>query len=97
MDELLVDVGNGRVLGYREYGDGMVEEYRAWVRPWGFAPEDIRGPVTSWQGDADELVPPKWGDELARRIPNARLEVRAGEGHFLGYLHQADILRKFAN
>lgn len=72
--------------------DGMVEEYRAWARPWGFLPEDALGPVTIWQGDADVLVPPRWGKELTRRIPDARLELRAGEGHFLGYRHQSDIL-----
>ena len=50
-----------------EHGDGMVEEYRAWVRPWGFAPEDITGSVVIWQGGADELVPPAWGTQLADR------------------------------
>jgi len=79
-----------------EHGEGMVEEYRAWARPWGFAPEDIRGPVAIWQGDADDLVPAKWGDELAHRIPDARLVARAGEGHFLGYVHQAEILGQLA-
>ncbi len=73
--------------------DGMVEEYRAWVRPWGFAPQDVRGPVTIWQGDADELVPPRWPHELTDRIAGARLELRAGEGHFLGYRHRSDVLR----
>ena len=51
------------------------------MHPWGFALEDVAGAVTIWQGDADELVPPAWGKELATRIPNARLELRAGEGH----------------
>ena len=72
--------------------EGMVEEYRAWVRPWGFAPEDVRVPTVIWQGDADELVPPAWGRELARRITGARLELLPGEGHFLGYRHQAAVL-----
>jgi pimeloyl-ACP methyl ester carboxylesterase len=76
-----------------EHGDGMVEEYRAWVRPWGFAPHDVRGPVTIWQGDADELVPPAWAERLARSIPDARMELLAGEGHFLGYRHQEEVLR----
>jgi len=74
-------------------GAGMVEEYRAWVRPWGFAPEAIGGPVRLWQGDADTLVPPKWATTLAQRIPGARLELLPGEGHFLGYRNQAEILR----
>jgi pimeloyl-ACP methyl ester carboxylesterase len=76
-----------------DHGDGMVEEYRAWVRPWGFAPEDVPGPVTIWQGEADELIPPKWAHELTHRIPDARLELRAGEAHFVGYRHQEDVLR----
>jgi pimeloyl-ACP methyl ester carboxylesterase len=78
------------------HGEGMVEEYRAWVKPWGFAPEDVRGHVTIFQGDADDLVPPQWADELARRIPDAHLELLAGEGHFLGYRHQDDVLRALA-
>jgi pimeloyl-ACP methyl ester carboxylesterase len=78
-----------------EGGAGMVEEYCAWVRPWGFALEDVAGTVTIWHGDADELVPPAWGKELATRIPNARLELRAGEGHFLGYVNQEQVLAEF--
>ena len=75
------------------HGEGMVEEYRAWVRPWGFTPEDVQGHVTIFQGDADDLVPPEWGTELAQRIPDAQLEVLPGEGHFLGYRHQERVLR----
>ncbi|WP_395728236.1 alpha/beta fold hydrolase [Nakamurella sp.] len=74
-------------------GDGMVEEYRAWVRPWGFAPADIPGPVTFWHGDADDLVPPAWSAALAAAVPHGRLERVPGAGHFLGYTHTADILR----
>jgi fermentation-respiration switch protein FrsA (DUF1100 family) len=62
----------------------------------GFAPEVVRGHVTIWQGDADDLVPPKWGKELAPRIPDAHLELLAGEGHFLGYRNQEAVLRDFA-
>jgi pimeloyl-ACP methyl ester carboxylesterase len=74
-------------------GRGMVDEYRAWKRPWGFRPEDVGVPTVVWQGDADHLIPPDWGRTLSRRIPGARLELRAGEGHFLGYRHQLDVLR----
>ena len=72
--------------------EGMVEEYRAWVRPWGFAPEEVEGPVVLWQGDHDDLVPMRWAQELAARIPEARLELRAGAGHFLAYAHPAEVL-----
>lgn len=71
---------------------GMVEEYRAWARPWGFDTADVRVPTTIWQGTADRLVPQHWGEELARRTPSSRLELRDGEGHFTAYSHRAEIL-----
>jgi pimeloyl-ACP methyl ester carboxylesterase len=74
-------------------GHGMVEEFLAWARPWGFAAADIAGPVTIWQGDDDRLVPPAWGRELARTIPDARLELVPGAGHFLGYTRTREVLR----
>lgn len=77
-------------------GEGMVEEYRAWVRPWGFAPADIPGPVTFWHGDADDLVPPDWSATLAAAAPQGRFERVPRAGHFLGYTHTADILRRLA-
>jgi pimeloyl-ACP methyl ester carboxylesterase len=73
-------------------GDGMVEEYRAWARPWGFAPEDVTGEVTVWHGDADTLVPAAWGEALAARIPGARLTRVAGAGHFVACTHTAEVL-----
>ena len=72
--------------------DGMVEEYRAWARPWGFTPEDVAGPVTVWQGGADTLVPPAWGEALATRIPGAHLRAIADGGHFLAFTHTPGVI-----
>ncbi len=33
---------------------GAVEEYRAWMRPWGFTPEELTVPVDVWAGRSDE-------------------------------------------
>lgn len=74
-------------------GEGMVEEYRAWVRPWGFGAADISGPVTFWHGEADDLVPPAWSARLAEEVPDGHLKRVPRAGHFLGYTHTADILR----
>jgi pimeloyl-ACP methyl ester carboxylesterase len=76
-----------------EGGDGMVEEYRAWARPWGFTVAEVTGPVTIWHGDDDELVPPAWGAQLADEMPRARLERVPDAGHFLGYTHTTEVLR----
>jgi len=65
---------------------GVIEDYRAWARPWGFAPEDLGVPVDVWSGAEDELVPAAWGRELAQRIPDATHYVRPG-GHFVAHLH----------
>jgi len=69
---------------------GEVEEYRAWMRPWGFGPEDLDIPVDVWIGSEDEFVPRPWADELARRIPGATLNIRPG-GHFMAHLHYREI------
>lgn len=70
--------------------EGVVEDYRAWMRPWGFAPEDLAVPVEVWAGDQDQLVDPAWAHELARRIPGASLQLRPG-GHFLAHLYYGEI------
>ena len=75
---------------------GVVEEYRAMVRLWGFAPEDISVPVDVWAGDDDRLTDPSWPRELARRIPRANLHLRAG-GHFLAHRYYPDIFESLRN
>lgn len=69
---------------------GVVEDYRAWVRPWGFAPEDLKVPVEVWGGEQDELVSTAWPQELAHRIPGASLHLRPG-GHFLAHRYYGEI------
>jgi len=76
-------------------GEGMAEEYRAWVRPWGFTLAAITTPIVYWQGDRDALIPPKWADELARRTPGSTVHAVPGAGHFLGYTHTEAVLSEF--
>jgi surfactin synthase thioesterase subunit len=73
---------------------GVVEEYRAWARPWGFAPEDLEVPVDVWVGSDDELLDHRWPRELARRIPRATLHECSG-GHFMAHLHYREIFDAF--
>jgi pimeloyl-ACP methyl ester carboxylesterase len=71
---------------------GIVEEYRAWVRPWGFGLGDVATPVDLWQGDDDHLVPTSWASRLLSGLPDARLHLLAGEGHFLLFDHSEHVL-----
>jgi surfactin synthase thioesterase subunit len=69
---------------------GVVEEYRAWARPWGFVPEDVGLTVDVWAGTGDELLDPRWPRELADRMPNATLHICSG-GHFMAHRHYREI------
>ncbi|MEN2740681.1 alpha/beta hydrolase [Microbacterium sp. X-17] len=71
---------------------GAIEEYRAFVKPWGFAPEDIRIPAHVYQGGADRLIPASWGEELASRLPVANLHRYPDEGHFIAVTRRDEVL-----
>jgi pimeloyl-ACP methyl ester carboxylesterase len=72
--------------------DGMVEEYRAWARDWGFAPAEVTAPVVLWQGDQDHWVPAHLARRLADALPRARVEMCAGIGHLLLADRWGDVL-----
>ena len=70
--------------------DGVVEDYRAWIRPWGFSPEQVAVPADVWAGENDQLVDADWQRELAGRMKDATLHIRPG-GHFMAHLHYPEI------
>jgi len=70
--------------------DGVVEDYRAWIRPWGFTPEQVAVPADVWAGENDQLVDADWQRELAGRMKDATLHTRPG-GHFMAHLHYQEI------
>jgi pimeloyl-ACP methyl ester carboxylesterase len=70
--------------------EGQVDDYRASLRPWGFALGDLKVPVDVWAGVDDGLLDPSWPGILAHRIPGATLTTRPG-GHFLAHLYWHDI------
>ena len=73
------------------YG-GVLTDARLASRPWGFALDSIRVPVTLWYGDRDALTPPAMQASLARAIPHCRVHCLPGEGHFLFFRHLREIL-----
>jgi pimeloyl-ACP methyl ester carboxylesterase len=75
---------------------GVVDEYLAWMQPWGFRPEEIEVPVDVWGGTDDELLDPQWPSALARRIPRSTLKMTNG-GHFLAHLHYPEIFSALRN
>jgi pimeloyl-ACP methyl ester carboxylesterase len=76
----------------RQGAKGPVHDYRA-LGDWGFRVEDVRAPVSVWQGDADQLVPMRQAEALVAAAPGARLRACPGEGHLIMVSHAGEILR----
>ena len=62
--------------------DGVFDDAQIYVQPWGFAPEEIRVPVSVWHGRDDRNFRWPLAEALAARIPGARLHLVENEGHY---------------
>lgn len=71
---------------------GVVDDYAALGRRWGFAVEKIAVPVHCWHATADPIVPLRHTEELVRRIPGARLSLWDAEGHLAIVEHIGEVL-----
>jgi len=60
---------------------GWRDDDLAFLRGWGFGLQDIRPPVSIWQGDQDRMVPYAHGKWLAAHLPNPEVHLIPGEGH----------------
>jgi pimeloyl-ACP methyl ester carboxylesterase len=71
---------------------GLVDDYAALGRSWGFPVERISVPVHCWHATADHVVPLHHSDELVRRVPGATLSLWEGEGHLAIIDHVGEVL-----
>jgi pimeloyl-ACP methyl ester carboxylesterase len=71
---------------------GVVDDYAALGRRWGFPVERIAVPVHCWHATADPIVPFLHTEELVRRIAGARLSRWDGEGHLAIIDHVGEVL-----
>jgi pimeloyl-ACP methyl ester carboxylesterase len=84
------------VQSCRHGARGVVDDYGALGRPWGFAVEDITVPIHCWHATEDHIVPMHHTDELIRRIPGAQLTQWEGEGHLALVDHVGEVLDALA-
>ncbi len=75
---------------------GVVDDYAALARDWGFRLQDVTSPVSVFQGAEDRLLPMAHAESLARRLASARLEVVPDAGHFLMHSALPEVLEALA-
>jgi pimeloyl-ACP methyl ester carboxylesterase len=68
--------------GLRPGIDGAQQDLRLMCAPWGLALQEIDVPAVLWQGSDDAIVPPGAAYRLAEMLPNCRLDVIQGGGHY---------------
>jgi pimeloyl-ACP methyl ester carboxylesterase len=94
--EVLDDVCYRRLMldstveALRQGGRRVAHELTLLARPWDLRLEEIRTPVTIWQGLADNIVPPAMARHLAGELANSELHCLPGEGHLSVIVHHAD-------
>lgn len=73
---------------------GPAKEMKLLFKTWGFDLENIKCPVTIWQGTLDRQAPLSHAEIYAKLIPGAQLKLVEGEGHHsLIRHHGKEILR----
>jgi len=72
------------LLASKDQMQAMLHDVVVFGRDWGFELRNIDTPVYLLYGDADNIVPLRHGEHMARRLPNAELRIREGEGHLGG-------------
>lgn len=78
----------------RQGAEGWTDESMALHADWDFDPAAIRASVVWWHGRGDLNAPFTAAERAVARVPGARLEVLAGEGHFATLTHTEEILRE---
>jgi pimeloyl-ACP methyl ester carboxylesterase len=80
------------VEAFRSGLKGMSWDVRLITRPWGFKLEEIKIPVFSWHGMADNVTSVSMAQFMADKIPHGELLICEGEGHLLLFPHWEEIL-----
>jgi pimeloyl-ACP methyl ester carboxylesterase len=65
----------------RQGGRGAAWELTLIARPWDFRLQDVRMPISLWQGMADQILPAPMARRLAAALPACNPRYLPGEGH----------------
>lgn len=68
--------------GLRPGIEGAVQDVTLFCAPWGLPLARVYASAVLWQGSDDSIVPPEAAYWLGRTLPNCRLDVIHGAGHY---------------
>ena len=77
---------------FRQGSGGVVLDYRLHGQPWGFSFEEVSVPVHLWHGEEDLVVPMHHAEDVASRLPDARVHKLEDTGHFSIQQHYGTML-----
>ncbi len=80
------------VEAFRQGSGGAVLDYRLYGQPWGFSFGEVSVPVDIWHGEDDLIVPMHHAEDLASRLPDAKLHKLEDTGHFSIQQHYGTML-----
>lgn len=64
-------------------GMGVIEDYAAVGKPWGFTPSSIHVRTLIWHGEQDDLCPMAVAKVMAESMSHAQFKLVPASGHFL--------------
>jgi pimeloyl-ACP methyl ester carboxylesterase len=67
---------------WRGSAEGVMADAQIYAEPWGFAVEDVHGPVRLWHGKEDRAFSVRLAEKLADRLPNCKARFIENEGHY---------------
>ena len=73
---------------------GLVGDLETLGGEWGFTPAQVKVPVVMWQGSDDTLTPASRNARLTGELPDVKRRFFPGEGHFLLYRHERELLKE---
>ncbi len=78
--------------GFRAGAKGVVHDDMLVNREWGFDPAGVQPRIDIWHGDADVTVPVHAATYLHDKLPQSRLTILPGVGHFFFLDHWQEVL-----
>ncbi len=72
----------GSQEAFRQGIEAVVQEWKLYVRDWGFELDEIQQHVSLWYGTKDKMTPVYRGHYLQSVLPQSKLIIRDNQGHF---------------